>query len=129
MLIRLPVGISEKECAICGKRSKLISNSIKVCVDCLRERPEESLRYPMKTHEEVRMKFKLPPNPPRSRDGVKCNLCSAECVMEDGEKSYCGLRENRYGKLFSRVERENALLHYYLDPHITNCCNAWFCPA
>ncbi len=21
------------------------------------------------------------------------------------------------------------LLSYYLDPHVTNCCNAWFCPA
>ena len=38
MIIRLPRRVSEKECAVCGKRSKLISNSIKVCVDCLRER-------------------------------------------------------------------------------------------
>lgn len=22
-----------------------------------------------------------------------------------------------------------ALLHHYLDPHVTNCCNAYFCPA
>ena len=129
MLIRLPRRVSEKECAVCGRRSKLISNSIKVCVDCLREKPEKSLMYSMKTHEEIRRRFGLPPSPPRSKDGVKCNLCSAECMIGEGERSYCGLRENRGGRLFSMVDSENALLHYYLDPHVTNCCNAWFCPA
>jgi pyruvate formate lyase activating enzyme len=27
------------------------------------------------------------------------------------------------------VSTEKALLHAYLDPQVTNCCSAWFCPA
>ena len=33
------------------------------------------------------------------------------------------------GKLASEVSTEKALLHAYLDPQVTNCCSAWFCPA
>jgi pyruvate formate lyase activating enzyme len=42
---------------------------------------------------------------------------------------YCGLRRNMGGRLVSFVSTENALLHAYLDPQVTNCCAAWFCPA
>lgn len=49
--------------------------------------------------------------------------------MEEGEKGYCGLRENVEGRLVSLVSARKALLYSYLDPQVTNCCSAWFCPA
>jgi pyruvate formate lyase activating enzyme len=33
------------------------------------------------------------------------------------------------GRLLPSVSTEKALLHAYLDPQVTNCCAAWFCPA
>ena len=128
-MIILPRSVSEKECRLCGRRLKQISESIGVCVDCLREKPDEALPYAMKTHRESRREFDLPPEPPRSVGGIRCGLCSADCVMGEGETGYCGLRRNVGGRLESMVDSEHGLLHYYLDAHVTNCCAAWFCPA
>ncbi|MEM3865479.1 MAG: radical SAM protein [Nitrososphaerota archaeon] len=119
----------EKECAICKVKSRFISDSIGVCVDCLRNRPEESLSYVMLKHGEVRLKYGLPPEPPRTKGGIECKLCANNCIMGEGERGYCGLRMNKLGKLIQRVDNRTALLHYYLDPHVTNCCASWFCPA
>ncbi|HDD43017.1 MAG TPA: radical SAM protein [Nitrososphaeria archaeon] len=128
-MIILPGRVREKECKLCGERSKIISESIGVCVKCLRDKPEEALIYAEETHRRSREKFGLPPSPPRSGGGIRCGLCDADCVMGEGEAGYCGLRRNVGGKLESLVDEKNALLHYYLDAHVTNCCAAWFCPA
>ncbi|WP_456478070.1 radical SAM protein [Geoglobus ahangari] len=48
--------------------------------------------------------------------GNKCSLCSNRCGTDEG---LCGVR--------GRVSSETALLHAYLDPLPTNCCNSWFC--
>jgi len=34
---------------------------------------------------------------------VKCNLCSHRCIIKDGSRGICRVRENRYGKLESLV--------------------------
>jgi pyruvate formate lyase activating enzyme len=47
--------------------------------------------------------------------------------MKEGERSYCGLKENVKGKLRSLVPHDHALVHMYRDPLPTNCCAAWFC--
>ena len=47
--------------------------------------------------------------------------------MAPGQAGYCGLRENRQGKLVSRYSSGCALATMYLDPLPTNCCAAWFC--
>jgi pyruvate formate lyase activating enzyme len=46
-----------------------------------------------------------------------------------GELGYCGLRKNEKGRLISMVNPDEGLYYAYLDPHVTNCCSAWFCPA
>lgn len=33
------------------------------------------------------------------------------------------------GRLITKTSPQTGLLYYYLDPHVTNCCNAYFCPA
>ena len=49
--------------------------------------------------------------------------------MANGEVGYCGIRSAQDGRIKSVSTASHALLHYYLDPHVTNCCNAYFCPA
>ncbi|MCD6592406.1 MAG: radical SAM protein [Thaumarchaeota archaeon] len=128
-VIILPRKLVEKSCKICGRRSKLISESIGVCVDCLRSRPDEALTYAEESHRRSRMRFNLPPQPPKTPGGIRCGLCSADCIIGEGGVGYCGLRRNKGGRLESMVDSEHGLLHYYLDAHVTNCCAAWFCPA
>ena len=117
------------ECSLCGKRSRLIARNLGLCVECIRNKPETSRAFIARSHAKARAIFGLPAEPPRSKKGIPCNVCSQECRIGDGEVGYCGLRKNVDGKLFSRVSTETALLHAYLDPQVTNCCSAWFCPA
>ncbi len=117
------------KCKICGT-SVLVSKSIGVCIECFRKnRSEEILEEALRTHKKFRKMYGLPATPPRSKNGILCKICSNNCSMGEGEAGYCGLRRNVGGKLESKIDNETALLHYYLDPHVTNCCAAWFCPA
>lgn len=116
-------------CAICSNSSPLISGAIGVCRTCLKERPDESLKITLSNHAKFRSEFGLPPRPPKTPSGKTCTLCAANCVMGEGETGYCGIRGVKNGRLWSLSTTEIGLLTYYLDPHVTNCCNAWFCPA
>ncbi len=95
----------------------------------MRERPEEALRIAQENHSRARSDFGLPPSPPRGSRGLPCNLCAAACVIPEGGVGFCGIRGVRGGKMWSLSSIDYGLLGYYLDPHVTNCCNAWFCPA
>ncbi|MEM4590595.1 MAG: radical SAM protein [Nitrososphaerota archaeon] len=106
-----------------------VSKALRVCVKCLRESPEEALKIAAEGHASSRRMFGLPPAPPRTSGGIPCTLCAAGCVIGEGELGYCGIRGNRGGRMYTLMKRGKALLHYYLDPHVTNCCNAYFCPA
>jgi len=116
------------KCRLCGKTSKTISDSLGVCVNCLREN-EEALTIALKSHAEWRLKLGFPPTPPRDSKGVKCNLCVNECVIPEGGMGFCGIIVNRDGKLQHRMGVDNALAYTYLDPHPTNCVATPVCPA
>lgn len=116
-------------CILCDNQARLVAGSLGICVECIRGRPEESKPFISATHRKARAVFGLPEQPPRSEGGIPCNICSHECRMGEGEAGYCGLRRNVSGRLFSAVSTEKAYLHSYLDPQVTNCCAAWFCPA
>jgi pyruvate formate lyase activating enzyme len=45
---------------------------------------------------------------------VKCNLCRHRCIIEDGKKGICRVRENREGTLYSLVYRK--LVSENIDP-------------
>ena len=45
---------------------------------------------------------------------VKCNLCNHRCIIKDGSKGICGVRENRDGTLFSLVY--DKIIAAHLDP-------------
>jgi pyruvate formate lyase activating enzyme len=118
-----------KRCELCGKKSAEISERLQVCANCVREKGDEALRRALSTHKKIRMDYGLPPQPPKTLGGIRCKLCANECMMGQGERGYCGLRENDQGWLKAIVDPTKCLLHSYLDPHVTNCCAAWFCPA
>lgn len=42
---------------------------------------------------------------------------------------WCGIHGIENGKFIHKYPKDHALLSWYLDPHVTNCCNAWWCPA
>jgi len=117
----------ERVCAVCGER-KTVARTLGVCLDCIRCRPEESLSHAREAHGMVRAQHGLPAEPPRSPDGVQCNLCSNSCSIAVGESGFCGLRWND-GRLQSFTGPDDGLLYAYLDHHPTNCCAAWFCPG
>lgn len=45
---------------------------------------------------------------------VKCTLCPRECVVDDRERGYCGVRENRDGEYYTLVYGRPCTLH--IDP-------------
>jgi pyruvate formate lyase activating enzyme len=106
-----------------------VAGSLGICVGCIRGRPEESKPFIIEAHRRARAVFGLPAQPPRSKGGIPCNTCSHDCLIGEGERGYCGLRRNVGGRLLSAISTEKAYLHAYLDPQVTNCCAAWFCPA
>ena len=116
-------------CKICGNEDKLVSSTIGVCVDCIRSKPDQSLPIVFEAHKEARARFGLANKPSRSERGIPCAVCSNRCVLGDGEVGYCGLRVNVGGRLRSLTSPTIGLFYYYLDPHVTNCCSAWCCPA
>lgn len=45
---------------------------------------------------------------------VKCNLCNHHCLIADGKRGLCGVRENQEGTLHSLVYRKAIAAH--IDP-------------
>jgi len=111
------------KCQACGQE-RLVAGEIGLCYQCIKVAPTERLLAP---HRRVREALNLPPAPP-SGEGISCKLCSNTCSIPEGERGFCGLRENLDGKLHQLAEPGVALAHTYYDPIPTNCCAAWFCP-
>jgi len=112
-----------KECVLCGKGKA--SETLRVCVDCIRTGRGNTIVK--ETHKRIRSEYGLPAEPPKSEGGIRCDLCSNECKMKEGDRSYCGLKMNVKGELRSFASPDHALVHMYIDPLPTNCCAAWFC--
>ncbi len=118
----------EHKCRICGGSSYLIASHLGVCLDCIRQRPDEAQAYIQATHAEVRREFDQPLHPPRTEGGVTCPLCVNECQMGEGEIGYCGLRTVQEGRLVHLAgTAPRGLLHWYRDPLPTNCVGMWTC--
>jgi pyruvate formate lyase activating enzyme len=123
-------GRSQVQCALCGRRSPLISEVLKVCVDCLRTKVEAAKPFIRQAHIESREGIHLPPEPPHEEDGVKCTICSNQCRMNEGSLGYCGLRTNYKGKLTHLGGTvQQGRVCWYHDPLPTNCVASWVCPA
>ncbi len=51
---------------------------------------------------------------PLEGKGIRCELCPKECVVSDGERGYCEVRENRNGRYYSLVYGNPVTWH--IDP-------------
>ncbi len=49
-----------------------------------------------------------------SHKKIKCTLCPRECVIDDRERGYCGVRENREGTYYTLVYARPCT--YHVDP-------------
>ncbi|MBS7268560.1 MAG: radical SAM protein [Candidatus Freyarchaeota archaeon] len=117
-------------CRVCGKRSPLVSGNLGVCGRCIVDNPDEALPHALKAHKLSRAKFNLPESPPKDKKGILCGNCVNNCKIPPGEKGYCGLVENKEGKLFRYAGTPGrGLLDWYYDPLPTNCVAAWVCPG
>jgi pyruvate formate lyase activating enzyme len=114
------------KCVNCGEESKLVSDTLQVCQDCIREDFDKVSPRIGKVHAKSRMEFDLPSEPPNDPSGVNCDLCVNECKIPEGEKGYCGLRKNEGGKLRGGGKDEGNLGWYY-DHLPTNCVADWVC--
>jgi len=109
------------QCHFCGKRDRLVAETLGACADCIRSRPE-ALAHVQQRRAQIRHEFGLPPAPPRTEGGVLCSICANECRMGEGERGFCGLRTVRGGKLVHLAGTPRAgLLQSYHDPLPTNC--------
>ena len=72
-------GLADQVCEICGRRSRLISATLRLCGDCIRAQPDKARRVAHTVHGETREMFELPAAPPRTEGGVQCPLCTREC--------------------------------------------------
>ena len=114
------------KCINCKKESKLVSEALKLCLDCIRRDFDKVWPHIQKVHAKSRTEFDLPTQPPRDPKGIQCNLCVNECNIPEGKKGYCGIRENKAGKLCGGAKEEGNLGWYY-DPLPTNCVADWVC--
>ncbi|MCM8833049.1 MAG: radical SAM protein [Candidatus Omnitrophica bacterium] len=115
-------------CKIC-KKEKLISENLGICIECIRENPKEAINFSKQIHKKIRENFNLPSFTPKSEKGIECNICNNKCVIDIGQKGYCGLRENINGILKSKTSTDYGVFDFYYDPIPTNCCAEWFCGA
>ena len=115
-------------CSLCEQNSALISKALKVCLTCIRRRPQAALEIAARAHRESRAEFGLPASPPDNPEGLACNICVNRCRMAENEIGYCGLRRYRNGCL-AGVSASTAKLSWYHDPLPTNCVADWVCPA
>jgi len=51
---------------------------------------------------------------PLDRQRIQCQLCPRQCLVSNGQRGFCGVRENRQGKYYSLVYGNPCAVH--LDP-------------
>ncbi|MEM1514034.1 MAG: radical SAM protein [Candidatus Thermoplasmatota archaeon] len=112
----------KEKCVLCGKISEEISSALKICLSCIRNRPDEAIKIAIAVHAKIRDEFRLPAMPPVDEDGINCKLCINECRIGKDKRGYCGVRKNLNGRIVSEGR-----IHSYYDPLPTNCCASWFC--
>lgn len=114
------------ECSRCGTSAGTISKVMGFCADCIREHYAECWPRIKKAHDDARVYYDLPVDPPRAGDGIRCPLCSHQCKIPEGGTGYCGLRRVRKGKLVGGRSHEGNLSFYH-DPLPTNCVGDFVC--
>ena len=115
-------------CALCGRRSTLISGALGLCVRCIRRDAGGALPITEGAHALARQRYGLPVSPPRTEGGVSCKICARACRIGENQHGFCGLRTVRDGHLVHIAgTAAKGLLEWYRDPLPTNCVADWVC--
>ena len=122
-------GAEEVKCAICGKESKLVAKTLKVCGNCIRANSEKAEPYIKNAHYQSRRRFGLPEKPPKAANGVKCKMCVNTCQIPKNGTGFCGLRTNNGRLKHLAGTPSRGVLEWYYDPLPTNCVGDWVCPG
>jgi len=115
-------------CQHCGKESRLISQALGACLDCIREDFATVLPKIQEAHNKGRSLFDLPTCPPAYETGAQCLICVNECRLPPKGRSFCGLRFNESNKL-KGATADKANVSWYYDSLPTNCVADWVCPG
>ncbi|MGQ9509191.1 MAG: radical SAM protein [Thermodesulfobacteriota bacterium] len=118
----------KKSCQFCGREVNFLSQSLPLCIDCLRSGKEEIEGVVLEAHRRARKVFRLIDQPPKESMGLSCKICINECRIPEGGEGYCGLRRNEMGSLLG-VSHEEGKVSWYFDPLPTNCVADWVCPG
>ena len=115
-------------CNYC-KEEKVISRSLPFCRECIINHFDEIEEKIREIHNKTREEFGLPVYK-REAEGIECYFCGNRCKIEEGEKGFCGTKENRGGKIFHLYGTpEKGKLSWYFDKLPTNCVADWVCPG
>lgn len=120
---------SYTNCKICGKKSIYISETLNVCLKCIRKFSHKVKPFIERAHKKSRKNFNLPHLPPRHKEGITCGKCVNVCRIKEDKSGFCGLRFNKNGKLFYLKNNRNdeAIVDWYHDNLPTNCVADWVC--
>jgi pyruvate formate lyase activating enzyme len=114
-------------CIYCGTSSPLVSETIGVCLACLRTGTEGMMDHIREVHQKSREPFDLPALPPKDPEGIACKLCANDCQIAEGSVGYCGIRSVTEGKIRGGTKEAN--VDWYYDFLPTNCVADWVCPG
>jgi pyruvate formate lyase activating enzyme len=113
---------SGQRCALCNRRSPLVSSYLQLCSLCIRQRPHDARPLIDAAHTRARQEFAVAPPPDPSGADLSCPLCANHCFIQEGGLGYCGLRTVHHGRLVHLGGTpDRGLLHWYRDPLPTNC--------
>ncbi|MBW2488725.1 MAG: radical SAM protein [Deltaproteobacteria bacterium] len=113
-------------CTLCERSSPDISQTLGLCLACIRRRPQEALEIAARVHRQSRLEFGLPAVPPDEAQGVTCRVCVNRCRIPENETGYCGLRHNQDGHLVGATSTSGKLSWYH-DFLPTNCVAGRVC--
>lgn len=128
MVLKKVEAQGENECRTCGKEVVILSQTLPVCLDCLRSGKETIQPFIKKAHHQSRQLFQLVDTPPRDAFGIPCTICVNRCRISEGSWGYCGLRTQKEGVL-QGVSAGEGNVSWYYDGLPTNCVADWICPG
>jgi len=121
---------SEATCGVCGRTGEDVSRALGVCRRCIIEDTDSARGTVARARLRARERYSTPLSPPRAEGGATCRICVNRCRMGPGELGFCGLRENRWGKVHSRAGTSRlGVFTAYHDLLPTNCVADWVCPG
>lgn len=117
-------------CPSCGDQNFKVSAILPFCSQCIKTQFSELTGEVEKIHASSRRSFHLPEAPVQSEGGLACHFCTNSCLMDPGERGFCGMRENNGGRILHLGGTPNkGLLDWYHDSLPTNCVADWVCPG